>query len=207
MVVVSLIVFVPMFFKSSRGVFFVLLLGVVIGQLASAINTYLQLLINPDEFSVVQSKMFASFEFPNMYLSLIASILIGLCILAIPRPSQLDVVHLGRDNAIGLGIDYRVVCIRCLIIVSVLVSVSTVVVGPLMFLGVLVANLSYMVLRTYKHIYLIPMCVLISGVLIVATQYFKTHIYNFGITISVIINFVGGLFFLYLLLISRKKLT
>ena len=205
MVALSLLIFAPLILKNTKGIFFVLLIGVVIGQLMSAFTTYIQLLINPDEFSYVQGKMFASFEYPNMYLTLISFVLIGLCLVALPRFKKLDVMSLGRENAIGLGVNFKAMCIRSLIIVSVLVSVSTVMVGPMMFLGVLVANLTYVVFKTHKHIYLIPGSVILTGVLIMATQYFRTHVYNFGITISVLINFVGGVFFLFVLLKERKK--
>ena len=55
----------------------------------------------------------------------------------------LDVLALGRENAINLGIDYQKTLKVLLILVAILTSVSTALVGPLTFLGLLVMNVTF----------------------------------------------------------------
>lgn len=63
----------------------------------------------------------------------------------------LDVLSLGKDTAINLGVDYDRVVQRLFIIIAILISVATVLVGPITFLGLLVANVAYEFLKTYRH--------------------------------------------------------
>src|SRR5690606_3328596 len=117
----------------------------------------------------------------------------------------LDVLSLGRDHALNLGVDYDKVIKHLLIVIAILVSVATALVGPITFLGLLVVNVAHEFLRTYKHSYLIVGSVLISIVALVAGQFIVERIFTFSTTVSVIINFVGGVYFLYLLLKENKS--
>ena len=113
---------------------------------------------------------------------------------------KLDVMSLGRENAINLGINYDRMVMNILILSSFLIAVSTALVGPITFFGLIVANLSYQFLVTYKHSTLILGASLISIIALVGGQFFVEHVFELRTTISVIINFVGGLYFIYLLL-------
>ena len=117
---------------------------------------------------------------------------------------KLDVMLLGRDQAINLGIDFDRFSKKVLIVVAVLVSISTALVGQITFLGLLVVNLSYQFLNTYKHSYQITGSILISIIALVAGQFIVERILNFGSTVSIIINFVGGIYFIYLLMKEGK---
>ena len=48
---------------------------------------------------------------------------------------ELDVVSLGRDSAINLGVKYTSFVKRMFIVIAILVSISTALVGPITFLG------------------------------------------------------------------------
>ena len=69
--------------------------------------------------------------------------------------ADLDVMSLGRENAINLGVDYDRMVMNMLILSSVLIATSTALVGPITFFGLIVANLSYQFFATYKHSILI----------------------------------------------------
>ena len=62
----------------------------------------------------------------------------------------LDVISLGKEQAINLGVDYDYVeksVSRC----AILISIATALVGPITFLGLLVANVAYQFINTYQH--------------------------------------------------------
>jgi len=117
----------------------------------------------------------------------------------------LDVIAMGRDHAVNLGVDYDRVVKRLLIVVAVLISIATALVGPITFLGLLVANVAYQLMRTYRHTLLIPAAVLISIVALVGGQLLVERVFTFSTTLSVIINLVGGVYFIYLLLKGSKS--
>ncbi|MEG2936664.1 MAG: iron chelate uptake ABC transporter family permease subunit, partial [Clostridium sp.] len=153
------------------------------------------------EFEVLQSKMFASFSNVNtdiLIISIIAVLII--VVLIYDQLGKLDVMLLGREQAINLGIDYDKFSKKILLVVAVLVSISTALVGQITFLGLLVVNLSYQFFESYKHKYQIIGAVLISIIALVGGQFVVERILNFSSTVSIIINFIGGIYFIYLLL-------
>jgi iron complex transport system permease protein len=117
---------------------------------------------------------------------------------------ELDVLSLGKDHAINLGVSYETVVRRMLMVIAVLVSVSTALVGPIMFFGLIVANVAYAFFQTYEHRYLLVGAALFGIIALVSGQFVVERVFTFSTTLSVIINMVGGVYFLYLLLKERK---
>ncbi|OBZ13715.1 iron chelate uptake ABC transporter family permease subunit [Bacillus sp. FJAT-26390] len=194
-----------LFKKEGRNLYFLLLIGLVLGTLFGSMSTFMQVLIDPNEFLIVQGKMFASFNNVNTDLLVISIIIIALIAIYATRLSKyLDVMSLGKEHAVNLGIPYDYVVKRMLVIVAILIAVSTALVGPITFLGLLVVNVAYPFMRTYRHSYLIPGAMLISIIALVGGQLIVERVFSFETTISVIINFVGGAYFLYLLLREKK---
>ena len=114
-------------------------------------------------------------------------------------------MSLGRENAINLGVNYDRMVLKVLILSSVLIATSTALVGPITFLGLIVSNLAYQFFATYKHSVLIVGASLISIIALVGGQFLVLHVFQLSTTISVIINFVGGLYFIYLILKESRK--
>lgn len=192
-------------FKKGNNVFVLLLVGTVMGTLFKSISSYMQVLIDPNDFIALQSKMFASFNNVNKDIILISIILLILIFIFIHKDiKNLDVMLLGREVSINLGVDHDKLSKKILLVVAILVSISTALVGPITFLGILVVNLSYEFFNTYKHNYLIIGSALISIIALVGGQFIVERILNFSSTVSIIINFIGGIYFIYLLLKEAK---
>lgn len=205
MVVFSLILFRMLFKKEGSSIYFLLLVGIIFGTLFQSLSSFMQMVIDPNEFAVVQDKMFASFNNINTQILPVAFAVIILAIAYVFKKAKiLDVLSLGRDQAINLGVDYDKTVKKMLVVVSILVSISTALVGPITFLGLLVVNLSREFLNTYKHNSLVIGSTLISIVALIGGQLIVERLLNFSATLSVIINLVGGLYFIYLLLKEEK---
>jgi len=163
-------------------------------------------LIDPNEFMNVQDKMFASFNNVNGDLVWWS---VGIVVIAMVigwrSINDLDVLSLGRDTAINLGVGYDSVVRNMLILSSILIAVSTALVGPITFFGLIVANLSYQFFNTYKHTVLILGASIMSVVALVGGQWIVERVFTFSTTLSVIINFVGGIYFIYLLLKESRS--
>ncbi|MFX3636437.1 MAG: iron chelate uptake ABC transporter family permease subunit [Candidatus Pristimantibacillus sp.] len=195
-----------MFKREGSNLYFLLLIGLVLGTLFGSMSTFMQVLIDPNEFLNVQDKMFASFNNINtdlLLFSVIGLVLIGLYSMRYMK--YLDVLALGREHAVNLGIPYDRTVKRLLVIVAVLIAISTALVGPITFLGLLVANVAHQFLKTHKHRILIPGSMLISVIALVGGQLLVERVFTFSTTLSVIINFIGGSYFLYLLLRENKS--
>ncbi len=201
MMLFALILYRFLFKREGKNLFFLLLVGIVMGTMFGSMTTFMQVLIDPNEFLIVQGKMFASFNNVNTDLLLLSAIIIAAVFLySIRFNKYLDVMSLGREQAINLGVPYQKTVQQMLIMVSILISVSTALVGPVTFLGLLVVNLAYHFIGSYRHALLIPASVLISIIALVGGQLLVERVFSFNTTVSVLINFIGGLYFLYLLL-------
>lgn len=201
MIIFALLLYRFLFKSGQKPIYFLLLVGIIVGTFFDSISTFLQVLIDPNEFLIVQDKMFASFN--NVQGELVWwSIVIVIISIMIGWRSlhDLDVLSLGKDVAINLGVNYDHVVRKVLIISSVLIAVSTALVGPIMFFGLIVANLSYQLFKTYKHSVLIVGASILSIFALVGGQWIVERVFTFSTTLSVIINFVGGIYFIYLLL-------
>lgn len=191
-----------MLFRREDGdLLFLLLVGVIMGTLFDSGASFVQMVIDPNEFTMLQNRMFASFNNVNTNILWFAGTILVLTIIGAVRYMHiLDVLALGREQAVNLGVDYDSIIRRLLIVVAVLVSVSTGLVGPIMFLGLLVANLAREVFATYKHKYLLAGASLIGILALVSGQLLAERVFNFATPISVLINLIGGLYFILLLL-------
>lgn len=207
MVIFALLFYRLLFKKNDRPVYFLLLVGIICGTFFGSITTFLQVLIDPNEFSIIQDRMFASFNNVNSDLVWTSLVIITLLVaFAWKQNSSLDVLTLGRDTAINLGVNYDALVKQMLVLSAVLIAIATALVGPITFFGLIVANLSYQFFTSYKHSVLLTGSIVISVVALVGGQWVVERVFTFNTTLSVIINFIGGIYFIYLLLKeSRSK--
>lgn len=201
MVLFALILYRFLFRADKHPIYLLLLIGMILGTLLGSLVSFLQVLIDPVEYLSLQSRLFATFTNVKADLLFIA---IGILVLAFIYGyflmDKLDVMSLGRENAINLGVNYDRMIMKVLILSSILIATSTALVGPILFLGLIVANLSYQYLVSYKHSVLILGASLLSIIALVGGQFLVEHILELKTTLSVIINFIGGIYFIYLLL-------
>lgn len=205
MIIFSLFLFKMMFRRENTNLFFLLMIGMIFGTLFSSLSSFMQMVMDPNEFLIVQNKMFASFNNVKSSLLGISMITMGLTLFWVLKDAKkLDVIALGKEQAINLGIDYDRMVRKMLVAVAILVSVSTALVGPITFLGILVTNLAYQMIKDYRHSIVIPTSILLSLLALIGGQFLVERVFQFNTTIGVIINFVGGLYFIYILLKEER---
>lgn len=202
MVTFSLTLYLWVFKMRHNNLFMVLLIGIVCGSFFGSLASLLQRMLNPDEFSIIQTHMFATFNIvPNKTLLSVSAIICSLIAIIIWRLNRsIDVLALGRNTAITLGLSYIKIISLLLILTSALVAISTALVGPLTFFGFLVASLTYQFINTYQHRYLLPASFLIGTIALVGGQFILQQLLGMSTTLSVVINFIGGLLFILILL-------
>lgn len=192
-------------FRDGRGnVYLLLLLGLVLSMVMATFTQFIQLKISPGEFSILQGFSYASFNRARLDQVIYGGVLVvGACLLVHRTLPVLDVLALGRDQAVSLGVDYAPSVRLQLALIAVLVAVSTSLVGPTAFMGVIVANISYALARTARHRATLPTaCAVAIGVFIVA-QYLVEQLFNYNTSVSILINLVCGVYFLTLMIRTR----
>ena len=201
----SLLLFQMLLRQGGRDLVRMILIGVIFGILFRSLSSLLQRLIDPEEFAVAQAYTFASFNSVNQQMLAIAAVILFISTVFIWRERyRLDVHMLGRDQAVNLGIPYTRHTLWLLAWVAVLVATSTALVGPVSFFGLLVAALANHFAPNMKHSTRLPMVFLTAALLLVAGQTVFEHVLGMKAVLSVVVEFAGGLVFLWLVL-KRKR--
>ena len=178
-----------------------LLIGIVIGGGLGSISTFMQRLLTPSDFDILTARLFGSMA--NAEASYLP-VAIPLCLVAGTllwlRAKRLNVLSLGKDITQNLGLNHRAEVIRTLILISVLMAVSTALVGPMTFLGFLVATLAYQFADSYDHRFIFPVSVLLGFVVLAGSYFIMKHVFYAQGVVSIIIEVIGGSVFLFVIL-------
>ncbi len=202
----SISLFRLLFSGSLKGLHLTLLIGVMLGGFFFSLRMFMQLQLNPDQMMNLTDIMFANFNKFNTSLISFATIIVFIISLVGWRSRHLlDILALGRENALNLGVDYHKSATAILIFVSILVSISTALVGPVTFFGLLVANLAYELSPQAKHGVVVPIAILLAIICLVGGQFILEQILNMAGRLSFIIEFCGGIVFLTLLMKGKLK--
>ena len=202
--VTATVIYSYLFQKTKYNVLYVLLIGTVLTSFFGSIQSTLTRVMDPNEYDSLLSTLVASFSNVNGEIIVFALVVLAAILFFLRRDlALLDVLTLGKEQAINLGVDYDR-SLRRLLGVTLAIAVATAVVGPISYMGLIVANLSRQLLRTYRHTQLVAGSVLFGMVILVAGQLLVEHVYHYAIPISVFITVGGGIYFLYLLLTRRS---
>lgn len=184
-----------------------LLLTMAFSMLLRNASTFLQVLMDPNEFDKLQSSLYPSFQKMNAQPMMIG-VAIGLFVLLMmvfyKIRHQLDALHLGVDSAKMLGINTKRLSNVVIVVVIIMTSLSTILVGPLQFLGFMIANLTYQLTKEYKHGVLWLFSAVLGLVIVLAAQLIVERIFLLTIPISVFIEGIGGVLYLILLVKGEK---
>lgn len=195
-----------LFSGAVRSLHLMMLVGIVFGILFRSLTSFMVRVIDPNEFLVLQDRLFASFNTVPQQLLLVSGIaVLAVSIAAWRIAHTFDVIGLGRELAINLGVDYQKLVMRLLVLIAILVSVATALVGPVTFFGLLVANLAYQVMGTDKHRWVLPAAVLLGCIFLVGGQVILERVFSFNSALSVVVEFLGGLMFIALLLRKVRR--
>lgn len=199
------VIYSYLFRKTRYNVLYVLLVGTVLTSFFSSIQTTLTRVMDPNEYDSLLSSLVASFSSINSEIIVFSVVVLALIIFALRRElALLDVLTLGKEQAINLGVDYDRCIRRLLLGVTLCIAVATAMVGPISFMGLIIANLSRQLLKTYRHSQLVLGSALFGVVILVGGQLIVEHVYHYAIPVSVFITVGGGIYFLYLLLTRRR---
>ncbi|MGL5577927.1 MAG: iron chelate uptake ABC transporter family permease subunit, partial [Fusobacteriaceae bacterium] len=186
-------------------ILYLILIGMVGGTFLESLSNAMQVFLNPEDFLILQNLIYASYSKVEMNLLLLAYAIILVVIYFIKNDFRnLDVLALGYENSINLGLDYNKLLRKFFITIGILVSVSTALVGPITFLGLLTVNLAKEIFPTYMHRYILFGSVVLSIILLLLGQFLVEKIFSNSFPVSIVINLLGGSYLMYMILKERR---
>lgn len=203
--VAATVIYSYLFRKTNHNILYVLLIGTVLTSFFGSIQSTLVRVMDPNEYDSLLASLVASFSNINSEIIVFAVLLLAVLIFALRRElALLDVLTLGRDQAVNLGVDYDRAIRRLLLGVALCIAIATAMVGPISFLGLIIANLSRQLLKTYRHSQLIAGSALFGMIVLAGGQMIVEQVFVYAVPVSVFITVGGGIYFLYLLLGKRR---
>lgn len=201
MILLSLLLYSWLLTGAEKNLHAMLLVGVVIGGGLGSLSTFMQRLLTPSEFDVLTARLFGSVNNASTeYYSVAIPIVIVATVLLFLNARRLNVIALGADVSQNLGVNHKYNAIYTLILVSMLMATTTALVGPMTFLGFLVATLAYQFVDTYDHRYIFPMAIGLGFLVLTGAYFLMQHVFYAQGVVSIIIELVGGSVFLFVIL-------
>ena len=193
-----------MFRKTGNNVLYVLLIGTVLSSFFGSIQSTMIRVMDPNEYDALLTTLVADFTNINAEVFVFSLVLLAALVMFLWEDLKLlDVITLGKAQAINLGVDYDRTVRRLLLGVVLCIAIATAMVGPISFLGLIIANLSRQMLKTHRHTHLITGAALVGMLAMIAGQLVSQHIFSYAVPISTFITIGGGIYFLYLLLTKK----
>lgn len=199
--IIATVVYSWLFKMTGHNVLYVLLVGTVLTSFFSSIQSTLTRVMDPNEYDTLLTSLVASFSNINSGIIIFSVIILALIVVIFRKEfALLDVITLGKEQAINLGVDYDRCIRRLLLAITLCIAVATAMVGPISFLGLIIANISGQLLKTYRHTQLIAGAALMGVIALIGGQFIVERVFVYSIPISVFITVAGGIYFLYLIL-------
>lgn len=199
--IIATVVYSWLFKMTGHNVLYVLLVGTVLTSFFSSIQSTLTRVMDPNEYDTLLTSLVASFSNIDSGIIIFSVIILALIVVIFRKEfALLDVITLGKEQAINLGVDYDRCIRRLLLAITLCIAVATAMVGPISFLGLIIANISRQLLKTYRHTQLIAGAALMGVIALIGGQFIVERVFVYSIPISVFITVAGGIYFLYLIL-------
>ncbi len=203
---VAQLIYNTVFARTGGNVLYILLIGTVLSTFFSSAQTSLTRIMDPNEYDALINTLVANFSNVNAAVIIPALVCLAAVAWRLRREiAVLDILALGHDQAVSLGVDYTRTVRRLMLGVALYIAVATALVGPLSFMGLITANLARALFKTYRHSTLIAGSVLIGMVILAAGQFVVEHLALYSVPVSVFITIGGGLYFLYLILTADRR--
>ncbi|MEP1444962.1 MAG: iron chelate uptake ABC transporter family permease subunit [Paraglaciecola sp.] len=205
MLLYSLVIHRWLFSGERHDVFFLLLVGLVLTVMLGSFTLLIQYSISPGEFSLFQSYSLASLNRARPEQLIASFALVSLvCVAVWNTRAVLDVLLMGREQAISLGVNYQKVVRIQLGLIAILVAVSTSLLGPTAFMGIFVANMAYLLAKRPTHQFTFVAASIIAISVFLLTQILVEHVFNYQTSVGLLINLFCGVYFFVLILKPRS---
>ncbi len=202
--VIATLLYWYLFRITGHNILYIMLIGTVLSSLFGSLQTSMIRVMDPNEYDALLTTLVADFN--NVNGEIIVFAIIALAIIAFLLRKELgllDVISMGRNQAINLGVNYDAAIRKLLFGVVLCMAVATATIGPVSFLGLIVANLARQILKTYRHSHLMAGASLMGMLALIGGQLISQHVFHFTVPVSTFVTIAGGVYFLYLLLFRK----
>ncbi|EGT3749432.1 TPA: FecCD family ABC transporter permease [Clostridioides difficile] len=180
-----------------------LLIGIGVNIAFTSILTIFQLKFTTQEFNRVMAWTSGSIWGTSWkYVIVVLPFIVIFMGITIYKSKYIDVLNLGDEVSISLGVDVEKQRRRLIIYAVILSGVSTAVAGSISFLGLIAPHIGRKIIGP-KHKRLIPVSALIGTLLLlIADTISRNLLAPIEIPVGIVVSIIGVPYFIYLMLVN-----
>jgi iron complex transport system permease protein len=193
-------------FKKTIDISFVLA-GIVLNFFFSSFIVLLTMFFDPYRLHYILLWLLGSFSsLDRFYVYVVSSLIIVFIFITIIYSHKLDIIILGREKSLSLGVDEQKVK-NILLFISVIISALCVsLVGVISFVGVIIPNFVKMFIKL-NHKYWVLYSAFIGGIFVSFCDTLAKNLFSpIEVPISVFTGLLGSVFFVFYLFRSKEVL-
>ena len=199
----GLVLLVILFLAGRYSLVVVIIAGVIISGIFSALINVLQYFSKPGMVKSYVLWTMASLDNADFrQIALIAALSFPVFLWLIVKSGQLDGLYLGLDYARTIGIDVGRLKLRLLLIAGVFTAIITATYGPVAFVGIISPHLARAFCKSQKHGNLLVISVLFGSLILVLAD-ILSHVFYVILPINTVLSLIGLPVLFYFLL--KKK--
>lgn len=199
------LILVSLMDREGQALHRLLITGIILSTLFTSLSNFLGRISDPQEFSLIQNRLFASVNNVDARLILPTFVIALLLVLTIHRKRKIwEVLRLGRDHSVNLGLDYRREMVWLLLFSNLLSGLSTALLGPFPFLGLLGVSLTRLFYSCGNMGRMVHRGGLTTVVLLFSSFLMLERALDLAVPIGPAFLVAGGLLFLILIFRSRS---
>jgi cobalamin transport system permease protein len=184
----------------------VLIIGIMIGYLVSAIVGTLQYFSNSEDLHTFILWGLGSFSKTTILQSTsIFAVTLLICIVTIFFIRPLNALLLGYQYAVSSGYNVKLLQSLFIIISGILIALGTAFTGPIAFIGLAVPHIARSIFKTSNHAILLPAVILIGGALSLVCNFVsKLPGYDASLPINAVTSIVGAPIVIWVIIKGRR---
>ncbi|MFO7867908.1 MAG: iron ABC transporter permease, partial [Bacteroidales bacterium] len=184
-----------------------LIIGIMLGSITSAVVSVLQYFSNPNEIQEFLMWTFGNFSgLSHTEIGIMIGIIIPMLAISFAMQKSLNALLLGENYARGLGVNITRLRYGIIITASLLAGVITAFTGPIGFVGMAVPHIARTIFKTTNHAILIATSALIGAHLVLLCDIIsQLPGYQSTIPINTVTALFGAPIVIFVIFKSRKS--
>ena len=181
-----------------------ILAGIVVSSLFSACLSTIQFLVDPDRLGSIIFWLMGSFSRANWKtVYSVAPFMLSGLLLLIMIGWRLNILSLGEEDALSLGVQVNRFRFFIIITASLLTALSVSVCGIIGWVGLVVPHIARLIVGP-EHKRLVPFTILLGGIFMLWVDNISRSFTDYEIPVGIVTSLCGAPFFMFLLKRSRE---
>lgn len=197
---VFLALIISKIYGKNNNILMLILGGIISSSLFGALLSLIKFIADPyDTLPSIVYWLMGSLSMANLnVVSVVLPIMLVCILVLVSLGKYINVMSLGEDEALSLGVDIKKVRLMIILLATILSSLSVLLAGIIGWIGLVVPHIARFIIGA-NHIFLLPFCAILGGIFLLATDSVSRSIMQTEIPLGILTSIFGILVFVFVL--------